>query len=384
MHFEFATATRIVFGSGRLQEAVSAAASLGHKALIVCGSNAARLSPFIRDMQAKNIQCTLFATQGEPAIPRILDGVAVAQGAGCRFVIGYGGGSALDAAKAIAAFMTNPGDPLDYLEIVGQGKPLTMACAPCICIPTTAGTGCEVTRNAVLISPEHRVKVSLRSPKMFPWLAVVDPDLTHSLPAAVTASTGMDALTQLIEPFVCKSANPFTDALCRDGIRRVALWLRTAYYEGSHPRARENMAAASLFGGLALANAGLGAVHGIAAPLGGTRAIPHGIVCARLLPFVMEANLRALSAHSKESSAIPRFDEIARLLTGHDSARASEGIDWLHSLGSELSIPPLSSFGLKEADLPAIAAKAQNASSMKGNPVPLTIDELESILRQAL
>jgi alcohol dehydrogenase class IV len=384
MHFEFATATKIVFGPGKVHEAISAAMSLGRRLLIVSGNAPDRLEPFMLELRARNIECTSFSTLGEPTILRILEGVAIAKNAACDIVIGYGGGSALDGAKAIAALMTNPGDPLDYLEVVGGGNPLTHPCAPCICIPTTAGAGSEVTRNAVLVSPEHRVKVSLRSPRMFPLLAVVDPVLTHSLPAPVTASTGMDALTQLIEPFVSNYANPFIDALCRDGIRRVARWLRPAFYDGSNAQARASMALASLFGGLALANAGLGAVHGFAAPLGGMLPIPHGVACARLLPIVMEANVRALSARSNDSHALARYDEIARLLTGRDSARSKEGIDWIYAMCAEFSVPSLSGFGLTEMDLPGIVAKAQKSSSMKGNPIQLAGDELTAILKQAL
>jgi alcohol dehydrogenase class IV len=384
MRFEFAAATKIVFGPGKIHEAISASSSLGRRALIVCGSAADRLDSFVGELEARSVECTVFSTMGEPTISRVLDGVEIAKKAECEIVIGYGGGSALDGAKAISALMTNPGDPLDYLEVVGRGNPLTKPCAPCICIPTTAGAGSEVTRNAVLASPEHRVKVSLRSPRMFPLLAVIDPDLTHSLPAPITASTGMDALTQLIEPFVCNNANPLIDAICREGVRRAALWLRPAYYEGGNAEARENMALASLFGGLALTNAGLGAVHGLAAPLGGMFPVPHGTACARLLPFVMEANLSALNSRAKDSPAFDRYDEIARLLTGRSSARANEGADLAFSLCSEFSVPSLSNFGLTERDLPAIAAKAQKSSSMKGNPIQLSIDELIEILRQAL
>jgi alcohol dehydrogenase class IV len=325
-----------------------------------------------------------FSIAGEPAIPSILEGVRIAKEAGCELVAGFGGGSVLDAAKAIAALMTNPGDPLDYVEVVGSGKPLTQPCAPCICIPTTAGTGCEVTRNAVLIAPEHHVKVSLRSPRMLPSLAVVDPELTHSLPPGMTAATGMDALTQLIEPFVCNSSNPMTDALCREGIRRAALFLRTACADGGNSEARENMALASLFGGLALANAGLGAVHGLAAPLGGMFAVPHGIVSANLLPVVMEANLRAMRSHSNNLPALLRYDEVACLLTGKLSAKADEGVEWVKQLTSDLSIPRLAGFGITEADLPPIAQNAKQASSMRGNPVGLTLDELTDILSAAL
>ena len=383
MQFEFATATRIIFGPGRVGDAVTDAASLGTLALLVAGSNPARLAAFIERLRAQNVECTQFLISGEPTISIVAEGARIARETKCELVIGYGGGSALDGAKAIAALMTNPGSPLDYLEVVGKGNPLTRPCAPCICIPTTAGTGCEVTRNSVLISPEHRVKVSLRSPLMLPRLAVVDPELTHSLPPSVTASTGMDALTQLLEPFVCKFANPFTDSICRDGIRRAAVSLHTAYIDGTNSAARENMALASLFGGLALANSGLGAVHGLAAVVGGMYAIPHGIVCASLLPAVMEINLKALQTRAKNSPALRRFVEIARLLTGSRSAKAADGIDWVRSMNSRLSIAGLSEFGIAEKDLPAIVSQAQKASSMKGNPVTLTPEELTGILISA-
>jgi alcohol dehydrogenase class IV len=384
LKFEFATATRIVFGPGTIGEAISAAVSLGRRALVVTGSVPSRMDSFIKNLGARNLECTLFSLAGEPTIPAVLDGVRTALEARCELVIGYGGGSVMDAAKAIAALMANPGSPLDYLEVVGSGKSLTQPCAPCICIPTTAGTGCEVTRNAVLASPEHRVKVSLRSPRMLPALAVIDPELTYSLPPAITASTGMDALTQLIEPFVCNKANPLTDAICRDGIRRVALWFRTACEDGLNPDARENMALAGLFGGLALANSGLGAVHGLAAPLGGMFPVPHGIVSACLLPLIMDANLKALNTRHKNSPALARYDEIAFLLTGKSSAKAEDGAEWVRALKADLSLPRLSSFGIAEQDLPAIAMHAKKSSSMKGNPVELTEEELTDILKAAL
>ncbi|MBN1571402.1 MAG: iron-containing alcohol dehydrogenase [Acidobacteria bacterium] len=384
MRFEFATATRIVFGPGRIREAISAAASLGSPAFLVSGNTPARIDPFARELGAQNVECVRFSIAGEPTIPAVVDGVRIAREAGCTLVIGYGGGSVLDTAKAVAALMANPGDPLDYLEVVGRGRPLTQPCAPCICIPTTAGTGCEVTRNAVLIAPEHRVKVSLRSPRMLPFLAVVDPELTCSLPPGLTAATGMDALTQLIEPFVCISSNPMTDAICREGIRRAAISLRAAYADGNNAEARENMALASLFGGLALANAGLGAVHGLAAPLGGMFPVPHGIVSANLLPVVMETNLKVLRTRSADSPALPRYDEVAHLLTGKASAEAEEGVEWIRELTADLSFPRLSSYGIAEADLTPIAWNARKSSSMKGNPIELTVEELTGILKEAL
>lgn len=384
MRFEFATAARILFGAGTLTETAEAASGLGTRALLVVGKSARRATRLIDSLTASGLPVKLFHVEGEPTVETALAGVEAARKVGCDLVIGLGGGSALDAGKAIAALLTNPGEPLDYLEVVGKGQPLVQPPAPYIAIPTTAGTGAEVTRNAVLAVPEKRVKVSLRSPLMLPRLAIVDPELTYGLPPDVTASTGLDALTQLIEPFLSNAANPLTDSLCREGIQRAARSLRTACENGADPQAREDMCIASLFGGLALANAKLGAVHGFAGPLGGMFPAPHGAVCARLLPFVLETNLAALQERAPDSPTLARFDEVAQLLTGKPQAAASDGIAWLEELTVSLGIPPLSRYGVQTSDFPIIIAQAQKASSMKGNPIELNENELESILAQSL
>lgn len=382
MRFEFATATRVIFGAGTLVEAAKEAHGLGQKALVVTGKTPERASKLIDNLTSQGIQVTLFSVPGEPTVDMALMGVEAARQAACDLVIGLGGGSVLDAGKAIAALLTNPGEALDYLEVVGKGQALTQAPAPYIAIPTTAGTGSEVTRNAVLAVPEQQVKVSLRSPRMLPKLALVDPELTYGLDPATTATTGLDALTQLIEPFLSNAANPLTDALCRDGIRRAARSLRTACENGHDPQAREDMALASLFGGLALANAKLGAVHGLAGPLGGRFPAPHGALCARLLPLVLETNLRAIEARAPLATG--RFAEVAQLLTGEASTQAAEGIAWLKELTAALKIPPLAAYGIKKTDFPEIIAQAQRASSMQGNPIKLNEVELTAILEQAL
>jgi alcohol dehydrogenase class IV len=299
-------------------------------------------------------------------------------------VVGFGGGSVIDAAKAIAALLTNASPLLDYLEVIGRAQPLAQPSAPCIAIPTTAGTGAEVTRNSVLASAQHRVKVSLRSPHMLPKVAIVDPELTYGLPPEITASTGLDALTQLIEPYVSPRANPMTDALCVEGIRRAARSLRRAVKNGKDPSAREDMSLASLFGGLALANAGLGAVHGFAGPIGGMFPAPHGAICAALLPHVIEANLAALRARIPASNALHRYDEIARLVTERPQATANDLVNWTHELVTSLPIRSLSAYGITRDDFPAIVVAAERASSMKANPLPLTYDELSRVLSAAL
>jgi alcohol dehydrogenase class IV len=384
MHFEFATATRILFGSGMLREAAPAAAGFGRRVLVVCGRTIERAAPLLEHLSSIGMSPGTFTVSGEPTLETILSGARQAREDACEVVIGIGGGSVIDAGKAIAALVTNRGNLPDYLEVVGKGQPLTQQPAPYIAIPTTAGTGAEVTRNAVLASPDHRVKVSLRSPLMLPRLAVVDPELTCSLPPHLTASTGLDALTQLIEPYVCNSPNPVTDALCREGMRRTAGALRCAYLEGSDTKAREDMALASLFGGMALANAKLGAVHGLAGPLGGMFPAPHGMICARLLPLAMEANIEALQTRAPASPALERFGEVARALTGQSTATVADGLTWLQQLCTDLAVPPLSRFGLTGKDIPQVVMQAQKASSMKGNPIKLTDLELADILQRAL
>ena len=382
--FEFATATRIIFGPGTLGEVGPLAAGMGKRALVVTGRTLARAQPLLDLLAAQGLETVTFSVADEPTTEVVRQGTQRAREADCDLVIGFGGGSAIDAGKAIAALLTNGGDPLDYLEVIGKGKPLTRPSAPCIAIPTTAGTGAEVTRNAVLLSPEHRVKVSLRSPLMLPRLALVDPVLTHTMPPEVTASTGLDALTQLMEPYVSNKANPLTDALCREGMRRAARSLRRAYEHGDDAAAREDMALASLFGGLALANAKLGAVHGFAGPIGGMFPAPHGAVCAALLPHAMAVNVRALRERTPESEALRRYDEIARLLTGDEGASAADGVAWVQELCQALGIPSLASYGVTEEDFPLLIEKAAAASSMKGNPIGLTVEEMREVLARAL
>ena len=384
MRFEFATATRIIFGPGSLREVAPRAAEIGRHAFVVTGRTIDRAAPLLGQLEKRGIEYVTFNVPGEPTTALAFEGVQQARQADCDSVVGIGGGSVLDTGKVIAALLTNGGDVLDYLEVIGDGQQLTEIPAPFIAIPTTAGTGSEVTRNAVLGSPDHRIKLSMRSPLMLPRLAVVDPELTHSMPPAVTASTGLDAITQLMEPYVSNKANPLTDGICREGLRRAARSIRRAYEDGSNPAAREDMSLASLFGGLALANAKLGAVHGFAGPLGGMFSAPHGAICARLLPYVMEANVQALQARAPSSPALARYDEIAQILTGMATARATDGIAWVQDLCAALKVPPLAEFGLKEADIPTVVAKSEKASSMKGNPMTLTDKELAQILRKAM
>ena len=384
MNFEFATATRIIFGQGRVREAGQIARQMGKHALVITGSHVERAAGLIKGLKDSGLQVTTFQARGEPTTDIAVEGSRLARLKGCDVVIGMGGGSVIDAGKAIAALVTNHGDIFDFLEVVGKGQAIRRKPLAYIAIPTTAGTGAEVTKNAVLISREHRVKVSMRSAMLLPRLVIVDPELTYSMPPHVTASTGLDAFTQLIEAYVSVGANPITDGLCKEGIVRAARSLERAYRDANNASTREDMAIASLLSGMALANAKLGAVHGFAAPLGGRFKAPHGAICARLLPIVMETNVRALEDRDAKAVALKRHDEIARMITGDQHATAMEGVEWVRALCERLNVRPLSDMGLTREDIPGIVEGAKKASSMKGNPVKLTDEELTGILERAL
>jgi len=383
MRFEFATATRIVFGAGTLAQGVEAARGWGARALLVTTATTELGDPLHSLLANHKLAVTELRVTGEPTVESVREGVALARAAQCDVVIGIGGGSVLDMGKAIAILLTNSGDVLDYLELIGRGRSLERPAIPYVAVPTTSGTGAEVTRNAVIGSPEHHVKVSLRSPLMLPRLAVIDPLLTCSVPPHITATTGLDALTQVLEPFVSHAHNPLTDGFCREGLRRAARSLRQAYTDGSDLAAREDMCITSLCGGLALANAKLGAVHGIAGPLGGMFPAPHGALCAALLPHAMAVNIEALQQRQSGFPALQRYDEVAQCLTGDSAARALEGQRWISQLCADLHIPSLRTYGITESDFPELIELAARASSMQGNPIQLESPELAEILHRA-
>jgi alcohol dehydrogenase class IV len=373
-----------VFGPGVSDQIPDLVAGFGQRAFLVLGGTPERFRRVIDPIAARGVLWQSFRVTGEPTTEIVRTAAKLAREATADVVVAIGGGSVLDTGKAVAAMLTNEGDLLDYLEVVGKGRPLRKAAAPCIAVPTTAGTGAEVTFNAVLGVPDQHVKVSIRSPLMVPRWAIVDPTLTYSMPPELTASTGLDALTQLIEAFVSNKANPLTDGVCREGLERAGRSLRRAFQDGRDAHAREDMSLASLFSGMALANAKLGAVHGFAGPLGGQTLAPHGVICGKLLPYVMQANVRALQGRAADSPALARFDEAARILTGRSTACASDAVAWIEELCTTLGLPGLRRYGLSENDFPTVAAKARNASSMKGNPVELNDEELVSILRKAI
>jgi alcohol dehydrogenase class IV len=379
--FEFATAGRVMVGGGRAAELPGVLAGLGSRVLVCTGANPERHAALLAGLR---LPAAVFPVAGEPTIEMARAGAAAAREHGADVVAAIGGGSVIDTGKAVAVLLGNGGDPLDYLEVVGAGRKITRPSVPCVAVPTTAGTGAEVTANAVLAAPEHQVKASLRSPLMLPRVALVDPGLTVSCPPPVTAASGMDALTQCLEPFVSVRANPVTDGLAREGLRRAAAGLRAAYADGADLTARADMAVCSLLGGIALANAKLGAVHGLAGVVGGTAPVPHGAACAALLAPVIEANVRALRSGPPGHPALDRYAEAARLLTARPGATIDEGLAWIRETITRLAIPGLAAYGVRAQHADAIAAQAARSSSMQGNPVVLSDDDLRAVLLSAL
>lgn len=383
MNFDFATASRIMFGRGRARELTTVTREWGSSALVLTGSNTDRVSPLIREMERGGLIVSTHRVMREPTVSDALEGAEAAREFGAEVIVGVGGGSVLDAAKAVAALARNPGDPLEFLEVIGRALPLRVDPLPVIAVPTTAGTGSEVTRNAVLGSPAHGVKVSLRHARLLPRVALVDPELTVGLPRSLTISTGLDALTQLIEPWISARANAMTDGFCRVGLERAARSLCRVVESGDDVSAREDMAVASLMGGLALANSGLGVVHGFAGPIGGMFSAPHGSVCAALLVPGMRMNWKAIQCRMAGSETEARFQELGQLLTGRSDANANDAIECVSGWVRRLGVPGLGSHGIRPSDFDAIATKAAQSSSMKGNPVVLGRDELLEILEAA-
>jgi alcohol dehydrogenase class IV len=383
INFEFTTATKVIFGNVSVSKVPHLLQGMGRNVLLVTGKNPERAKFLTESLETEGFNVFSFQVEKEPDTGMISNGVKLARETGCEAVVGFGGGSVIDSAKAIAAMVPNKGDLLDYLEVIGKGKKPKEKPLPFIAIPTTAGTGAEVTKNAVIHSPEHNVKVSLRSPLMFPDVAVVDPELTLSLSPEITATTGMDALTHLLETFVSNQANPFIDMLCREGMRRISASLKNAFENGKNLAARENMAFAAMLGGMALANVKLGAVHGFAGPMGGMFPVPHGAVCAALLPAVMEINIKTLQKQN-QNQLLEKYREVAQILTGTPDAKIEDGINWAGEMVKALKVPSLAAFGLSSSDFPVLVENAKKASSMKGNPVLLSKEQLTAILEKSV
>jgi alcohol dehydrogenase class IV len=368
IRFDLAVPARILFAQGAAAQLRTVVKEQGSRALVVTGSNPERYQRYLGELDA-----ITFPIATEPTLDHVRLGCRVALAERADVIVGIGGGSAIDAAKAIAILATNSGEPLDYLEVIGDGRKFDRPGLPFIAVPTTAGAGAEATRNAVLSCPERGLKASLRHSSMLAKVSIVDPELTVPLPASITAFTGLDALTQLIEPFVSSRANYFTDILCIEGMKLVRNSLEAAYKSGDDRAARAEMSYASLLGGVALSNAGLGVVHGFAAPLGGMMDAHHGEICAALLAHGVAANVR-------EGLNVLRYQRASRILSGTDDGL----VPWLNELTHKLRIRNLGQLGLRREQIPEIVEKAAQASSMKANPGVLTAAQLRRILEDAL
>jgi alcohol dehydrogenase class IV len=374
--------TQLITGLGCSGQLGQETCRLGTRALFVCSQGAAArgrtVESLLASLEAAGIEATLFAElEGEPTLALVEDGIRLCRQAGCDVVVGLGGGSPMDAAKAVAGLVRQPGSVADY----HRGWPLEAPALPLITIPTTAGSGAEVTRNAVLSDPGRRVKASIRGPDWYARIALIDPLLTAPVPAEVTAASGGDALCQAIEAFVSIGASPATDALAGEAVRLVGRSLVPAFRDGAELAARSDMLYGSLLAGMALVNARLGAVHGMAHPLGLRFDIPHGTVCGLLLPHVMAYNL---------PWAEEKYAQVARWLgvepAGQSEAElARRSVEAVQQRLEQIDLPlRLRHFGVTETDLPIIVEESLPSGSLKHNPRPLDAADVSAILSAAL
>ena len=376
--FTFATATEILFGRGQAAQAAPRALAFGSRVLLVHGATASRADGLARDLIAAGATLTRLSIPGEPDLPMIEAAVSTARRAAVQVVVSLGGGAVIDAGKAIAALIPAHRPILDHLEVVGKALPLDLPPLPFLALPTTAGTGAEVTRNAVIGVPANRRKVSLRDARMLPRLAIVDPAQTDHCPRAVTLASGLDALTQVIEPYTSPKATLITDALCRDAIPRALPALMTLMAT-EDPHARDTLAYVSLCGGLALANAGLGAVHGLAGPLGGLSGAAHGAICGALLPHVLRVN----RAHVTNPTRLDQVGHWIGAAFGQPQASIDQAAALLSNWSRAAGLPGLNALGITAQHQDSAATAAASSSSMAANPVPLSRDQLLSVMAAA-
>jgi alcohol dehydrogenase class IV len=378
--FQFMTSSRIVFGEGALINSFSTFNQFGYSVLLVTGKDSQRSEPLVNYLKQQNMRYQQVAVLGEPLIAMIEEMAAMGRRFRPDMVISIGGGSVLDAGKALAALIPNQGSVYDYVEVVGRNVPLQAKPLPFIAIPTTSGTGSEVSKNAVLRSAQENVKVSLRSADMLPDLAIIDPTLTYGMDPVLSGCCGMDAFTHLMEAYVCGAPNPLTDMVCEEGLRRLAGAIVPAC-EDDDPRSRSDMSFAAMLGGMALANAKLGAAHGLASSLGGRLSAPHGLITAQLAPYVMQENVLA-AREAGRADVLNRYRQLACILTGRMDADIVDGIAWTKRTLERLNLPPVSEYGLCDTMFDEVAEDALLSNAIKGNPLPLNKERLQGILEQ--
>lgn len=383
MNFNIETPSKVIFGPSKVKELPDIIKSLSSNIMIVTGKSADRYAGILTELTELDIKYSVYNVNSEPYIETVNEAVKLAREIEASLVLAIGGGSAIDTAKAVSVMLSNPGEVLDYLEGIGKGLPVKEPSVPCIAVPTTSGTGAEVTKNAVLCSREQCKKVSMRSSYMIPDLALIDPELSQTVPQNITAYTGMDAITQIIEPFISCMNNQFTDSICIDAISIAGNSVKKSYSEPDNIEARTNMSYISLIGGMALTNAKLGAVHGFAGAIGGMFNAPHGAVCAALLPHVLEVNLDAVKSRGT-SAQLEKYNQLAQVLTGDEKSLASNSVTFIKEINDYLKISGLSKLGISEGDIDSIVSASKNSSSMKGNTLTLTEDELKKIIQMAI
>ncbi|WP_372927079.1 iron-containing alcohol dehydrogenase [Marinobacter sp.] len=375
--FNLVTPTEIVFGRGQIAQLNERAAKLGARALIVHGSNPGRLAGIFESLTSVDIVQTLSVSK-EPDLKTLTAAIDQGKSLGVDLVLGIGGGSVMDSAKVLAAMLPGQTELMTHLEVVGDGLPLSARRLPLILVPTTSGTGAEVTRNAVIDIPEARRKVSLRDNQLLPDIALVDPALTDNCPRHVSLHSGLDAVTQVIEPYLSSRANLFTDLLCKEAIPKGLLAIKQLM-ESENPQARDALAQVSLFGGLALANSGLGVVHGIAGPLGGLCGAPHGAICGALLPAGIAANRdNVVDAEHKA-----RIDQVIGWIAEVFETSRDQALPHFQEWIAQSGLPGLASLGVTEEHIISASQAAASSSSMKANPVELSTATVENIMRES-
>ncbi|MFW9902991.1 MAG: iron-containing alcohol dehydrogenase [Candidatus Thorarchaeota archaeon] len=391
MEFEFLPSPRIFFGPKQFHKIGTLIKELGSRLLLVASGGALN-SPETREVFTvstlkQEIKFDTYLVSGEPTIETIDSGVQKAKEFKADVILGLGGGSAIDASKAIAGLFTNGGSARDYMEVIGKGSVITQPSLPTIAVPTTAGTGSEVTKNAVILAEKEKFKASIRSPLLIPETAIIDPRLMLTVSPSVTASCGMDALTQLIEAYTSNRSQPLTDSWALLGVKKAFKSLPRCYAYGQSLETRNDMALASLLSGFCLGNAGLGAIHGFASPIGGFK-IPHGVICAALLKPTIEANIKELKKFDPNNVTLRKYATLGEIVSEKSYPSINDAhkalINYLERLTQELKIPTLSKFGLDNSDINIIVEKAMTASSMRYNPIKLEKNVLVEILHQII
>ncbi|OIQ26669.1 iron-containing alcohol dehydrogenase [uncultured Vibrio sp.] len=378
--FHFMTSTRIIFGEGALQSSLSVLNQFGYSVLLVTGKDQSRSSPLLSYLKSQNIRYQHVSVSGEPNITMIEETAVVGRKFKPDMVVSIGGGSVIDMGKALAAIIPNQGSVYDYVEVVGRNVPLKTKPIPFIAIPTTASTGSEVTRNAVLRSGQDKVKVSLRSPEMLADVAIVDPTLTYGTDPYTSGRGAMDVFTHLMEAYVCGDPNPLTDMVCEEGLRKLAGAVIAACRHDDYS-ARSDLSFAAMLGGMAITNAKLGAAHGLASALGGKLNAPHSVITGQLAPYVMRENIE-VAKESGRQDVLQRYIRLAQLVTGRTNVHVDDGVLWVRMMLDKLELPKLSEFGVCSTSFDQVAEDTLMSNAIKGNPLPLTKERLIYILNQ--